>query len=231
MLMIDKVLSIIPARGGSKGIHRKNVANLGGRPLIEWTISASLASEYIDSTVVSSDDDEILSLSELAGAEALKRPASLAADDTLTYPVVEHVIRMLETKGRIYEVGCLLQPTSPLRTAMHINAAFAHFIQAGAQSLISVTETDNKILKAFKLEEDGSINALSDPSFPFMRRQDLPRTFLSNGAIYIFEIREFLAKRSFLLNKAVPYIMNEQDSLDIDSVNDLARANQLVSVL
>jgi CMP-N,N'-diacetyllegionaminic acid synthase len=223
--MTKKVLSIIPARGGSKGLPRKNILDLVGKPLIAWTIEASLNSKYITKTIVSSDDDEILNISKKYGADILKRPNEFATDASSSEVVVRHAI---ENINESFDYIILLQPTSPLRDAANINNAFENLFKENATALISVCEIDNKILKAFKENEDGFIEGISNNKYPFMRRQDLPKTYLSNGAIYIIKVDEFLKNNSFFTNKTVSYLMNDVASTDIDSKEDLEKAESFI---
>jgi CMP-N-acetylneuraminic acid synthetase len=223
-----KILSIIPARGGSKGLPRKNILDLYGKPLITWTIKASLESKYITDTYVSSDDDEILKISNQYGAKTIKRPGELATDISNSQSVVFHALKELQKENKKYDYIVLLQPTSPLRTVNHIDAAFIELFHKNATASISVIEFDNKILKAFK-ENDGFIEGISNNEYPFKRRQDLPKTYLSNGAIYIIKVDEFIKNNSFFTNKTISYIMDKNSSLDIDIIDDLNTANNILN--
>jgi len=212
------ILAIIPARGGSKGIPHKNIIDLLGKPLIAWTIEASLNSKYITKTIVSSDDDEILKISQQFGAQTIKRPSNLAQDETPSEPVIEHVLDTLTEK---FEYIILLQPTSPLRDHIDIDNAFKHLFQSQATALISVNKINNKILKAFIKNENGYIQGITNNKFPFSRRQDLPDTVISNGAIYIIKTDSFCSNKSLLTNQTIPYLLSEEKSKDIDILADL----------
>ena len=216
-----RVLAIIPARGGSKGLPRKNIINLAGKPLIAWTIEASLNSKHITKTVVSSDDKEILDLAKQFGVDALRRPKNLATDCSTSEAVVECVIEHLESIGEVFDIVVLLQPTSPLRDSIDIDKAFEVMIEGGATAIISVYECDNKILKTFLINDNGFINSISKPKFSFMRRQDLPETYMANGAIYIINIKSFKETLSFMTDKTMSYVMQEKMSRDIDGHMDL----------
>ncbi|MBI59955.1 acylneuraminate cytidylyltransferase [bacterium] len=218
--MTNKVLAIIPARGDSKGFPKKNIALLNGLPLIAWTIQASLKSKYICKTLVTSDSEEILDISNHYGAEVLKRPDEYATDSSSSEDVVRHTLSSLKQE---FDYIILLQPTSPLRNAEDIDAAFELFFGSKATSLISVCEVDNKLYKAFKEDANGYLSGISNNQYPFMRRQDLPKAFMSNGAIYIVEVDSFLKNNSFYSNKTVSYQMPEERSVDIDSKEDLDR--------
>lgn len=225
-LMTKKVLAIIPARGGSKGLPRKNLLNLAGKPLITWTIESSLGSKYITKTIVSSDSDEILEVAKGFGSDILKRPEELAKDTSSSEVVVKHAIEAIDEK---YDYVVLLQPTSPLRGTNDIDSAFEKLFSSDATALISVCEYDNKILKAFKENEFGYIEGISNNKYPFMRRQDLPKTYMSNGAIYIIKVDEFLRNNSFFTNKTILYPMDEIKSLDIDTKEDLAKVEKYIN--
>jgi len=217
------ILSIIPARGGSKGIPRKNIICLGKKPLIAWTIEASLKSKFITKTIVSSDDDEILNISKMYNSDILKRPYSLSTDNAPSEAVIKHV---LESLSEQYDYIILLQPTSPLRDFSHIDRAFKDLLKSNATALISTFETDNKILKSFVQNDDGYIKGISNDKYPFMRRQDLPKTYMSNGAIYIIKVDEFLKNNSLLTTKTISFIMDNISSLDIDTIDDINEVNK-----
>ncbi|WP_313956428.1 acylneuraminate cytidylyltransferase family protein [Aliarcobacter cryaerophilus] len=223
-----KIISIIPARGGSKGLPKKNILELAGKPLIAWTIESSLKSKYISKTIVSSDCDEILNISSKYGSEILKRPDELARDTTPTEPVVEHILQNIKDLGN-YSYLVLLQPTSPLRDEKDIDEAISKLIQEkDATALISVKEIDNKILKAFKINNNGYLEGISNNKYPFMRRQDLPKVFMPNGAIYIISINEFLKTKRLFSDNAISYLMNEEKSLDIDTIDDFEKIKNYI---
>ena len=223
-----KIISIIPARGGSKGLPKKNILELAGKPLIAWTIESSLKSKYISKTIVSSDCDEILNISSKYGSEILKRPDELARDTTPTEPVVEHILQNIKDLGN-YSYLVLLQPTSPLRDEKDIDEAISKLIQEkDATALISVKEIDNKILKAFKINNNGYLEGISNNKYPFMRRQDLPKVFMPNGAIYIISINEFSKTKRLFSDNAISYLMNEEKSLDIDTIDDFEKIKNYI---
>ena len=224
--MTKKILAIIPARGGSKGLPRKNILNLAGKPLIAWTIEASLNSEYITKTVVSSENNEILDISKQYKADTIKRPDKLALDTTASEPVIKHTIEELKAENQEFDYLVLLQPTSPLRDEKNIDDALNMLFKSDATALISVSEIDNKILKAFKENKNGFIEGISNDKFPFMRRQDLPKTYLGNGAIYIIKADQFMKNISLFTNKTISYIMDKIQSMDIDTKEDLLRVKK-----
>lgn len=225
-----KALAIIPARGGSKGIPKKNIVNLAGKPLIGWTIEAAQKSHFIEDIFVSSDSDEILQLAENSGAKTIKRPQELALDETLTVPVLKHAIQTIEAQNQDshYDFLILLQPTSPLRNASHIDAAFELLLSSNCSSLISVVESSHSPLKSFVIE-NGFLKGLINNDYPFMRRQDLPKAYSANGAIYIVDLKLFKSLGSLLTSECIPFMMDQTASIDIDTRDDLEIANRLLS--
>jgi CMP-N,N'-diacetyllegionaminic acid synthase len=228
VVMTNNAIAIIPARGGSKGLPRKNILNLAGKPLISWTIEACLQSSFVSRVVVSSDDQKILEVASNSGAELLLRPSQLATDRALTVPVISHVISSLEGKLEGIKYIVLMQPTSPLRTVDHLNAAFSTLLESDATSLISVTKPTQNPLKAFRYE-NGYLRGLVNDHYPFMRRQDLPNTYLANGAIYIIVLNEFKDNPTLLTDKCIPFEMDAKSSLDIDNLNDLEIAESFIT--
>jgi CMP-N,N'-diacetyllegionaminic acid synthase len=223
--MTKRILSIIPARSGSKGLPRKNMIDLAGRPLIAWTIEASLSSKYITKTVVSSDSDEILKIAKEYGADIIKRPSELANDTASSESVVAHALESIEEE---FNFVVLLQPTSPLRNTEDIDNSFEKLFRENVTALISVCETDNKILKAFKENKKGFMEGVVNNKYPFMRRQDLPKIYMSNGAIYIVKVSDFLKNDSFYTAKTISYVMSGARSLDIDTKEDLKKVKECI---
>ena len=215
-----KVIAIIPARGGSKGIPRKNLVNFSGKPLMQWSIDAALKSTYITDVVVSSDDDEILNVAQVhKRVLAIKRPKELAQDNSKTAPVLTHVLESL--KEVKYDYLILIQPTSPLRTAEDIDLAFEKLLNSEATSLISVCELEHHPYKSFKLDENGYLQGIINNDYPFYPRQSLPKTYRANGAIYIIKVNDFIKDETLFTNKATHFEMSVEASLDIDTIKDL----------
>lgn len=217
-----KILGIIPARGGSKGIPHKNIIDLCGKPLISYTIEAGLDSKYMDYLMVSTDSQEIAEVSEKAGAEVpFMRPAELASDTAKTVDAVVHAIKTLKEKGQEFDTLVLLQPTQPLRTADDIDRSIEIYIEQGCNSLASVSLVDDHPLLIRSISEDKLMPLLNESST--CRRQDMPLYYRINGCIYINEINSISEKTSFNDNP-VPYIMEPSHSIDIDELRDLAVA-------
>lgn len=221
-------IAIIPARGGSKGLPGKNIVNLGGKPLIAWTIEAALKVPMIDEVYVSTDDEEIASISEIFGAKIIMRPSELATDSAGTEPVIEHAISYLKAIGINCNNIFLLQATSPLRTAKHIEKAYAQYVKKEADCIISVFEPKHTPAKAYLVSSSGEIEGLLSKNAPYSRRQDLPLVVLPNGAIYIFSGGEFMKNKVIPRNKVFPFVMGEYESIDIDDQNDLITASRLI---
>jgi CMP-N,N'-diacetyllegionaminic acid synthase len=219
-------LAVIPARGGSKRLPRKNVLDLAGKPLIAWTIEAAKQSKYIDHFVVSTDDQEITDVSKQFGAEVLTRPGELATDTASSVDVVLHSINAQQKQ---YDYVILLQPTSPLRTAQHIDEAIELLFEKNANAIISVCETDHSPLWSNTLPEDGNMDNFIREEVKGKRSQDLPTYYRLNGAIYIVNLQELTKEKSFF-NKSysVAYIMDICSSLDIDRKYEFELAKVLV---
>jgi CMP-N,N'-diacetyllegionaminic acid synthase len=226
--MANRILSIIPARAGSKGIKKKNITNLAGKPLISWTIEASLRSKFITKTIVSSDDSEILEISKILGANTIKRPKNIATDTSSSVSVVSHTIEFLKNQNEQFDVIILLQPTSPLRTYLDIDSAFDLYFNSKATSVISGHKLENKFLKVFSVDHSGYLSTPFNSSYPFMSRQELPMIFMPNGAIYIIDADAFSKLESFYTSKTLSYEMSEENSIDIDLIGDLKLAEDIL---
>lgn len=219
-------LAVIPARGGSKRLPRKNLLDLAGKPLIAWTIEAAKHSKYIDHFVVSTDDQEITSVSKKYGAEVLTRPSELATDTASSVDVVLHAI---EKQNKHYDYVVLLQPTSPLRTDQHIDEAIELIFEKNADAIISVCETDHSPLWANTLPEDGRMDNFIREDVKGKRSQDLPKFFQLNGAIYVSNTAVFEQTNGFIVNQSYAYVMSRKDSIDIDTYLDFEFVNLLMN--
>ena len=207
-------LAIIPARGGSKRLPRKNILNLNGKPLIAYTIEASLQSKYITKTIVSSDDDEILNIAKKHGSNIIKRPFNLATDTSTSFDAIEHTI--LNQKER-YDYIILLQPTSPLRTYKDIDGAVELLLNKDADAIISTCEVDHPVQWNMQIDETLNISK-SIQTINSKRSQDQSKHYRLNGAIYITKTKELLEEKTFFLNKNIySYIMKKENSVDIDN--------------
>jgi CMP-N,N'-diacetyllegionaminic acid synthase len=222
------VIALIPARAGSKGIPRKNLAPVGGVPLLERAVRGACASRWIDEAWVSSDDDTILGLAGRLGARTLRRPAELAGDDATATGVVGHFLEHALSGRRGDVLIVYLQPTSPLRTEHHIDAAIDTMLAQQARAVVAVTRCDPSPYKMFRLDETGRLQSLFDEHLSNASRQSLPAAFVPNGAIYAFSAALFEARGGFPSNGGVPYEMDTHDSIDIDEPEDLRSAERIL---
>lgn len=214
-------LAIIPARGGSKRLPRKNILDLCSKPLISYSIEAGLKSKYISKVVVTSDDNEILTISKEYGAVTINRPEYLANDTATTFDALEHTINSLEK----YDYIVLLQPTSPLRNEKHIDEAIELLNEKDANAVISVCETEHSPLWCNTLDEELNMSNFLSKEILNKRSQDLPKYYRINGAIYICKTEELLKNKGFFLkDKVFAYIMDKKDSVDIDEEIDFKLA-------
>jgi CMP-N,N'-diacetyllegionaminic acid synthase len=218
-------LAIIPARGGSKRLPRKNLLDLNRKPLIVYTIEAGLESQYIDKVIVSSDDDEILNIAKQYGAQILKRPDEFAMDTATTFSAIKHTIDNVEK----YDYIVLLQPTSPLRNEKHIDEAIELLETKCANAVIGVCEMDHSPLWSNTLPADESMNNFLKEEFLNKRSQDLEKYYRLNGAIYICKTDKLIEEKSFMLKENIfAYVMNKESSIDIDEEIDLNIAKYLM---
>lgn len=227
----NKVLAIIPARAGSKGIKDKNIIDLNGKPLIAHSIEAGLKSKYISKVVVSTDGEKIAKIAKDYGAEVpFLRPKHLATDTAKTIDCVIHCIEELKKNGEEYDYVVLLQPTQPLRQPWHIDEAFELIIKRNEDSLVSISKVKDHPVLMRTIDKNGyAINLLEGSSTK--RRQEFPNFYKVNGAIYINKINEnFNYDTSFNDNKLV-YIMEEQYGIDIDDMLDMEIAKLLIKNL
>lgn len=224
MIAGQRVLAVIPARGGSKGLPGKNIKVLAGKPLIAWTIEAALSTAELDRVIVSSDDPDILETAVACGAEApFVRPRELAGDDT---PGIAPVLHALDALPEIYDYVALLQPTSPLRTAGDIRAALELCLERSAPACVSVCEPRHKPWWMFGLDAQGRLSPLFS-EVP-ARRQDMPAVYALNGAVYVARVAWLRQTRAFVGPETAAYCMPPERSLDIDSAFDFRLAESLL---
>lgn len=218
MIHNHKILAVIPARGGSKGVPRKNIRTLAGKPLIAWTIEAAKKSKYIDRCIVSSDDNEIMEVAEKWGGDVpFKRPLELGMDDTPDIEVFFHAINQLP----MYDYIVKLQPTSPLRRTEDIDKCIEFCFEKRAVACVSVAEADSSPYWMYNLNEDQKMLPLIPmESDMIYQRQKLPKVYQLNGAVYIANKEWLKQTRSFIADGAIGYIMPQERSYDIDTESD-----------
>lgn len=214
------ILAIIPARGGSKGIPKKNIKLLAGKPLITYSIEAAIKSTHINKVIVSTDDKEIAQISQSHDAEIIIRPKELAKDDSPTIDTIFHALELLKDSYSP-DILVLLQPTSPLRTSKDIDQAIELFIKnkETSNSLVSICVSDPSPFSSFKIE-NGFLIPNFDKKYLKMRRQELPKLYSPNGSIYISSIKDIKKFQGFYGDKIIPYEMPKERSIDIDTMMD-----------
>lgn len=228
MISGRSVLAVITARGGSKGLPRKNLAPFRGEPLIAWTIKAAQAAVGIDRLILSSDDDEIIEVARSLGCEAPFRRAPELASDTATS--VDVVLDAVD-RAPGYEIVVLLQPTSPLRTSADVEGTLAVMARTGAPSVVSVSEAPCHPYLIYGHDPDGRLAPFVEkPPALGWRRQDLPPAFRINGAVYAADVAWLRARRAMVLaGETAGYEMPVERSIDIDTLEDLQAAERASS--
>lgn len=226
----EPIVGLIPARGGSKSIPRKNLAVLAGRPLLAYTAAAALGARRLARTILSTDDVEIAEVGRALGLEVpFLRPAHLAGDTVEMIPVMRHVLDWLAEQGIATATLVLLQPTSPLRQARHIDEAVELLNDSGAETVVSVVEVPHQYGPASVMtrHEDGRLTPFL-PGPPILRRQDKPRVFARNGPA-VLAVRSAPLRRGTLYGEpTLGYGMSAADSLDIDEPDDLWLAEHYI---
>ncbi|MDF2801222.1 MAG: acylneuraminate cytidylyltransferase [Anaerocolumna sp.] len=224
----NKFLAIITARSGSKGLRDKNIKELNGKPLIAYTIEAAKKSGVFDDIIVSTDSEEYGNIAKIYGAEVpFLRPDSLASDTTSSADVIKHTILELEKIGLKYDYFMLLQPTSPLRNEKDILNATKLLFEKNANAIVSVCEADHSPILMNTLQESLSMDGFISQNGN-KRRQDLPKYYRLNGAIYLCNTLYYLQYMDFYKEKSYAYIMDKLNSVDIDDYNDFLFAELLI---
>lgn len=232
--MNPKILAVIPARGGSKGVKDKNIRILNGKPLIAWTIEQAKHSKYIDRLIVSTDDHKIAQVSKHYGSEVMMRPAQLAQDDSPTSDTLIYTLEQLKESGYIPDYLLLLQCTSPLRKTEHIDEAIGLFLENidSVDSLISVTPVEHPVQWFRTVDKEGFMhNYFNYDMHHCHQRQSFEQVYRLNGAIYIIKINIYLQHHVFQTDRTLPYIMDNESSIDIDTEMDLWIAESIMKKL
>jgi CMP-N-acetylneuraminic acid synthetase len=212
----SNILCLIPARGGSKRLQRKNILPLKDKPMICYTIEAAIKSEVFDDIYVSTEDEEIAKISKDCGVDVIYRPEELAGDLNTVVEVCLHAIEFLKSQRKEYDILAVLLPTSPLRNAEDIRRAFEIFLSRDDSSfLMAVTDYLYDPFQALK--EMGGYLVPVFPEYVTRKRQELPRVYVDNGAIYIIKISEFLKYKTFYGPKLIKYYMPLERSIDVDT--------------
>lgn len=218
-----RVLGIIPARGGSKGVPRKNIKLLCGEPLLAYTAESALRSKLLSKIVLSTDDSEIAEIGKSFGLEVpFIRPAELAEDTTPTLPVVVHAVSQMEKLGESFDAVCLLQPTNPLRRAEDIDVCIELLETSGADSVISVLPVPHEYNPhwVYWQNDRGELALSTGESEPVPRRQDLPSAYYRDGSIYVTRTETVIAQQSLYGDTVQGYEILPEFSSNIDTLND-----------
>jgi CMP-N,N'-diacetyllegionaminic acid synthase len=226
-----RVLGIITARGGSKGVPRKNVRDLGGKPLLAWTAEAARDASRLARTVLSTDDPEIAAVGRSAGIDVpFMRPAELALDSTPSLPVLQHTVQTLEAAGDRYDAICLLQPTNPFRKPDTIDRCIELLASSGADSVVTVLPVPAEYNPHWVFFQDSAgalVPAMKGPLVA--RRQELPPAFHREGSVYVVKRDVLVDGGSLYGSRTIGYPVDPRDCVNIDTLEDWARAEQLLA--
>lgn len=224
-----RVLGVIPAKGGSTRLAHKNIASLGGKPLIAWAAAAARASGILDRLILSTEDEQVAETARQIGINVpYMRPVELARDPANVVDVALHALDQLEAMGERYEVLVILLPTCPFRTADDIREAFALFRRRDEGSLMSVSEFDHTPFAALAVDEDGLVSPYFADYFG-RKSQEMPVAYRPNGAIHILDVARFRETRSYVAPPVLAYPMPRERSVDIDTMADLRFAESLLA--
>jgi CMP-N-acetylneuraminic acid synthetase len=234
--MVEKpeVLALIPARGGSKSIPRKNIRSFAGRPLIAYSIAAGLAAETVTRIIVSTEDEEIAAVAEGYGAEVpFMRPAKYSQDDTPDLPVFQHAVNwLLENEDYCPDIIVQLRPTSPFRRVWHIDQAVARLLECPqADAIRTVCIPFQNPFKMWRIDPDGFMRPLLQTEFSEaynLPRQALPEVFWQTGYVDVVWAKTILEKDSMTGDKILPLVTGAEEWIDIDSKDDWRRAERLL---
>lgn len=227
-----KVLGLIPARGDSKGVPRKNIKLLCGKPLLEYTAESALASRSLSRVILSTDDEEVAKVGLRCGLEVpFLRPAELAADDTPMLPVVQHAVRWMEQLGESFDAICLLQPTNPLRRAKDIDGCIELLMQSEADAVVTVLPVPAEYNPHWVYFEDdgGGLYLSTGDGSPIGRRQDLPPAFHREGSVYVTRRDVVMEGNSLYGERLIGYRLESAASVNIDTTEDWQRAAVMLS--
>lgn len=224
-----RVLGLITARGGSKGIPGKNIKVLGHQPLIAYVIQDGLQAKLVDKVIVSTDAEEIAEVAKQYGAEIpFIRPAELALDTTPSIDVVIHAVQFLEEKGEFFDAVCLLQPTSPFKPKGFIDACIQKFIDCEADSLVSVLEVPHEYNPhwTFEMDTSGHLSIATGEATLIPRRQELPKAYHRDGSVYISKVSLIKERNVLVGGSSVGMISDARYYANLDTLKDWAEAEQ-----
>jgi CMP-N,N'-diacetyllegionaminic acid synthase len=224
--MFNNIIALIPAKYNSKSIKNKNLKKIGDKSLIEIAIDETKKSKQISKIYLNSESNIIAKIARKKKINFFQRDKKLSKKDTGSNLVIKDFIKKLKLKDN--DILIYLQPTSPFRKIKHIDESIKKFLQKPELSLVSVKKNDQTIFKSVKKIKNNVMIPIFNSKFLTMNRQDFQDTYISNGSIYIFKIKNFKINNSIPVKKFQPYLMNKQESLDIDNINDLMEARRAV---
>lgn len=226
-----KILAIIPARGGSKGVPGKNIKLLNGKPLLAYTTEIAMQSNYLTEVMVSTEDEQIKNVAERLGMKVpFMRPLALAQDKTPTIDVLIHALEWYEKQNIFFESVCLLQATSPFRTVEFLDKAIAKFIESDSDSLVSVQKVPHEYNPhwTFEVNEDGNLKIATGETKIISNRQDLPMAYHRDGSIYITKTKVILEQNS-LYGRSTTFIESDPELyVNIDTMDDWEKAEKML---
>ncbi|MEG6616505.1 acylneuraminate cytidylyltransferase family protein [Peptococcaceae bacterium 1198_IL3148] len=229
--MTEKVVCIIPGKGGSTRFPRKNVYPLLGKPLIAYTIEAAKESDLFNDIYVSTEDEEIKEVSQKYGASVpYLRPEYLSKDPAGVVDVCLHMLDYLGQQGKVYDTLIILLPTSPLRNKDDIKNAYEKFLSSKENFLMSVCEFEHSPYRSMRLNEDGTLKPNYE-QYIKLKSQELPKSYRVNGAITIVNIESFKKEKSYFTYPLQSYVMPVERSVDIDNISDLLYAEYLLKCI
>jgi len=227
-----RTLGIIPARGGSKGIPRKNLKLLCGKPLLQYTAAAALQARQLSRVVLTTEDEEIADVGRSLGLDVpFIRPADLARDDTPTLPVLQHAVEFLEKQGERFEAVCLLQPTNPLCSARIIDQCIQMLKEGSADAVVTIlpVPTEYNPHWVYFQRENGTLKLSTGKKSPIPRRQELPVAFHREGSVYVTRRDVVMEQNSLYGEHLLGCLISSDSSVNIDRLEDLERAELLIS--
>lgn len=221
------VLGIIPAKGCSTRLPRKNILLLAGKPLLAWTVDAALGSDIMDRVIVSTEDSEVAEVARHLGVETIDRPKELAKDPAGVVDVSLHILDVVEQQGEFYNTVIIMLPTCPFRSAEDIKCAYELFCEREASVLMSVSPFQHTPLAALKVNNCGFLEPFN-PQYSGIKSQELPLAYRPNGALHILDVETFRRERSYFAQPLLPYMMPLERSVDIDDAFDLKLAELML---
>jgi CMP-N,N'-diacetyllegionaminic acid synthase len=217
-----RILAIVPARAGSKGLPGKNFRILADKPLVQFSLEAGMQSSFIDDVVLTSNCGNCIDIAKNLGATVpFIRPEHLSSDDVLSFDVIKHTLAHLASIGKTYDMFVLLEPTSPLRDAQDVDKAITALVNSKKKSLVSVCRSEDQHPNfMFQIDGDGSLLTWSGNKFLPLRRQDVSPAYFLDGSLYISNVEVYLAKQTFCHEETLAYIMPKWKSFEIDDFTD-----------